>query len=113
MTANKLAIIILAIACAALGAMAIKMERKAASLNDALYTANIETQKERMEKVEALNQLEECKREMEHLKRALEDEKEGKAALADRHDKYVQETESYIEELELDQIYNTRSYYPY
>ena len=105
MTANKLAIIILAIACVALGAMSIKMERKAAALNEALYTANIETQKERIDKVDALNELEECKREIERLKRDLEVEREGKEALADYHDKYMQEAESYIEELELEQDY--------
>lgn len=111
MTANKLAIIILAIACVALGAMSIKLERKASALNEALYIANIETQKERMDKVEALNELEECKREIERLKRDLEVEREGKAALAEYHDRYVQEAEAYIDELELDQIYNTHYYH--
>ena len=85
--------------------MSIKMERKATALNEALYTANIETQKERMDKVDALNELEECRRELERLKHDLEMEREGKEALADYHDKYVQEAESYIEELELEQNY--------
>ena len=97
--------------CLVLSGLCLSLKNRADNLNDALYIANRETQIERMEKVDTFKELEECKRELERLKRDLEVEREGKAALAEYHDRYVQEAESYIDELELDQIYNTHYYY--
>lgn len=105
--------VLLMLLCLILSGLCLHFKNRADILNDALYIANRETQIERMEKVETLKVIEEYKREIEHLKRDLEGEREGKAALAEYHDRYVQEAETYINELELDQIYNTRYYYHY
>ena len=101
----------LVILCISLTITTVYQRQKAAKLNDQLYIANVNWNNEYTDNIHLKSEIEKLKQENTQLKEELSYEKTTRKSIEQEYDNYMQEAESYIDELETDQIYNRPYYY--